>query len=204
MLMYDVLAIKQSLNDSEMILKLVENFIDMVDSTQYLGINYSDVSNILTELNTTIIGLYENATKAYDQLTMDQATITTLANDIMTFQLQALAYLHSLEYASNTSQEATKMVSTTHSLIPDLVLVDVMFTKVSTGLQSVENGTAMASASYEKLESDLAQLNMSIEALGEMLSNTSAVVAALDTDATNALLVASSNLVMVDELMVSH
>ena len=204
MLLHDVLAIKQSLNDSEMILYLVENFIDMVDNTQYMGINYSNVYNILTELNTTIKGLYAKATDAYYQLTVDQATIEGLANDIVTFQMQAMAYLDSLEYASNASQKASNMVSATQSLLPELASVDNMFAHVTTNLELVENGTAEASASYAMLESGFAKLNMSIEALAEMLSNASSVVAALDTDSTNALVLASSNLQMVDQLMVSY
>lgn len=198
----DTIEIQQSLNDTEAVLNLIETFIAMVDNTEYMGINYSDVYNILSYLNSTIKGLHKNATDAYSQLILQQSIVANLTNDIVTFQMQAMVYLDSLNHASNTSQDAMDMVSTVKSLMPDLMVVDTKFSMAEDTLLYVQNGTAVANASFAKLQSDFAKLNMSIEALSDMLSNASAAVAALETDSTTALHMASTNLLMVEQLMV--
>ena len=184
-------------------LSQVQDFIDSVESNDYLGIDVTELYKNITALNKTIAGLEAQANASYALLTTYQLNVIDLNNTVADIYINFSLASNDIGSAYNISQQSEVLIESTKSFVVNISAVNTAITKLENDTIILENGTIVANISVERLTNDFITLDNTLKNLNEQLNILSNLANNLQVSANSAKTKADLHLTAVQNLMVN-
>lgn len=202
-LVSDVNELQKSLHETHIKLSQVNDFINSIESDDYLGIDVTELYKNITALNNTISGLEAQANASYALLITYQLNMINLNNTVADIYFNFSLASNEIVSAYNISQQAKVLIENTQSFAVNISAVSTAINKLENDTIILENGTVVANISVERLTNDFITLDNTLTNLNDQLSILSNLANNLQASANSAKTMADLHLDTVQNLMVN-